>query len=252
MLRIFTSVACALLLLAPPAAAQEAEAPAPGLVYVAYFQVAYADLDDWIGDYYQYSVPVLQELQDEGVITGWGVWQHQTGVEYNWRFAVRAPEWSHFEGFWREYLGRLQERAPEVLARDNRMIQAHFDEVWNIDEVHVPEGLDALYLYDSRFQISFAYLEEWNQRWRESVAPVLNQSMEDGILDGWVVQSHNTGGRYNWKVLYLFQEWDDMDDHFGRVMAELTSDAYGWEQFSSMIDAHDDVIWTAVPPTGGN
>ncbi|MDH3292014.1 MAG: hypothetical protein OEO20_15430 [Gemmatimonadota bacterium] len=250
--RLLTSVACALLLTVAPLTAQQTEAPSRELVYVAYYQIAYVDLDDWIADYHQYSAPVLQELQDEGVITGWGVWQHQTGVEYNWRLAVRATDWSKFDRFWSEYLGRVQRRAPEVMARGSRMIQAHFDEVWNIDEVHVPDGVTPQYMYDSRFQISFAYLEEWIERWRETVAPVLKQSMEDGILDGWVVQSHNTGGRYNWKVLYLFEEWDDMDDHFGRFMSELTADADGWERFSSMIQAHDDVIWTVVLPAGGN
>jgi hypothetical protein len=250
MRRLISSAAIFLLLAAVPLSAQEAE-QSPEQVYVAYYQVRYADLYDWIADFNQHSVPVLRELQDEGVITGWGAWQHQTGVEYNWRMAIRAAGWAQFDEFWSEYLGRMQARAPEAVARGSEMIQAHFDEVWDLSEVQVPDGLSATYMYDSRYQISFADMAEWNVMWSELVAPVLNAAVEEGLLGGWVRQGHNTGGRYNWKVLYLFEEWDLMDDLFARVTSELTADSEVWEQFTGLIQAHDDVIWTAVPAPEG-
>ena len=247
MARTLMSAAVVLLTSATVLAAQDAQQQPPEQVYVAYYKIGYADLDEWIEDYYEFSVPVLEELQAEGVIVGWGAWQHQTGVEYNWRFAVRTTEWAQLSEFWSEYLGRVQERSPDAMARGSDMVLGHYDEIWDLTEIHVPEGMSAEYMYDSRFQISFGDFGAWNDMWRDLVAPELDLAMEDGYLSGWAVEEHNTGGRYNWKVLYFFEEWDDMDDLFGRVMSQLRTDAELWDQFSSMIQAHDDVIWTAVP-----
>jgi hypothetical protein len=240
------------LLFAPPIAAQQAEEQAPTQVYVAYSKISYADLEDWIQIYHEHSVPILQELVDEGTIVGWNVWQHSTGGEYNWRFAVLAGEWSQFGEFWGAYLGRLEERAPDASARAGAMIQAHYDEIWDLTEVNVPDDLDYQYVYDSKFQISFAEMDEWNRTWTEVAGPILNQAMEDGILGGWVLEGHNTGGRYNWKVLYFFEEWDDMDDLFERLLSQLTADAERWQRIGNMMAAHDDVIWASVPDPAGN
>jgi len=238
--------------IAPPVVAQDAqedeEADGNGLVYTAYFKVDYSDLDEWIDIYHEHSVPLLQELEEEGLITGWAAYQHSTGSEYNWRFAVIAGKWGQFDQFWEEYLERLQERSPEASARWFEMIQAHNDEVWNITGLHLPDPLPEVgYLYDSLFQINYGQLEEWNRVWNESAGPILDQAMEDGILAGWVVEGHNTGGRYNWKVLYFFEEWDHMDDVFAKVFGQITGDDQVWPQLSPMVQAHDDVIWSSVP-----
>ncbi len=174
------------------------------------------------------------------------MWQHSTGGEYNWRFAVRVSDWSQIGQFGDEYVERLSNRAPEfpeLLA----MIQSHYDEIWDVTEVNVPDGLNAEYLYDSSFQISITEMDQWNRTWTEAVAPILNQAMEDGLLGGWISEVHNMGGRYSWKVLYLFEEWDDMDDLFERVLSQLTADSELWQR----IAAHDDVIWASVPDPSG-
>ena len=239
-------LAIALMVAPSDAAAQETEDE--GLLYVANFKIAYSDLEEWIGIYHEHSVPVLQQLQEEGVITGWNKWQHSTGGEYNWRFVIFAEQWGQYDQFWEEYLGRMQERSAEAFARANAMIQAHTDEVWSITGINFPDPVpETAYLYESLWQIGFDELDEWNRIWSESVGPILDQAMEDGLLWGWVVLGHNTGGRYNWKALYFFEEWDDMDDMFGRVLGQLTSDAELRQQISSKIQAHDDVIWAAVP-----
>ena len=247
MYRALFTTATALLLAAPSLPAQQAEEQPPTQVYVAHHKISYADLEEWNALYHEHAVPILRELVDEGVIQGWGAWQHSTGGEYNWRFAVRASQWSQLGEFWEAYLGRLAERAPEAFARTGAMIQAHYDEIWDVTQVNVPEGLNAQYLYDSRFQISFAEMAQWNSIWTDVVVPILNQAMEDGLLGGWVIKGHNTGGRYNWKVLYLFEEWDDMDDLFERVLSQLTADAELWQRIGNMLRAHDDVIWASVP-----
>ncbi len=159
MRRIISSAMAGLLLVGPQLAAQQDEEP--GQVYVAYHKVSFADMQEWIGIYYEHTVPVLEALQEEGVIQGWNVWQHSTGGEYNWRFGIRATDWSQYSRFWSEFLSRLQEGSPEAFSRSLAMIQAHHDEIWDIDEVHVPDPAPAFqYIYDSQFQISFADIEE--------------------------------------------------------------------------------------------
>ena len=234
----------ALAFIVAPLDADAQDAEDNGLVYVAHFKVAYSDLEEWIGLYHEHAVPVLQQLQEEGVITGWGVFQHSTGSEYNWRFAILAEQWGQYDQFWEEFFGRMRERSAEAFARSNAMIEAHTDEIWRITSQHFtdPEP-ETAYLYDSLFQIGFDDLGAWNRYWSETVGPILDQAMEDGLLGGWVVESHNTGGRYNWKVLYFFEEWDDIDDLFESVLGQIPSDAALWHQ----IQAHDDVIWAAVP-----
>ena len=34
--------------------------------------------------------------------------------------------------------------------------------------------------------------------------------------EGVVTESHNTGGRFNWKVITMVDEWDHIDDVSGR------------------------------------
>jgi hypothetical protein len=247
MFRPLVRAAIILLLVAPTLAAQQAEEQTPTQVYLAYYKIGYGDLGEWINLYHEHSVPILAELRDEGVIQGWGAWQHSTGSEYNWRFAVRATEWAQFDEFWSEYLGRLNQRSPEATARSTAMIMAHYDEIWDITDMNVPDGLDVQYLYDSRFQIGFADLGEWNRLWSQVATPSMNQGMEDEHLGGWVEMGHNTGGRYNRKVLYLFEAWDDMDDFFEGFLAQLTANPDVWADMGRMIAAHDDVIWEAVP-----
>jgi len=236
----------ALFLATPPLAAQDD----PAMVYTAYYKVAYADLEEWTRIYHEVSVPVLEAMQEEGLITGFGVWQHLHGGEYNWRFAIRAPGWSNYGTFWGAFLSRSEAADPAAFAATGAMLQAHRDEVWDITQVNIPDGAPpATYFYDSMFQVSFADLDAWNAMWNESVGPLLDAAMANGTLGGWVVENHNTGGRYNWKVLYLFEEWDTMDDFFDGMMSGLIK-AGLWERMGSMIQAHDDIIWTSVPTPG--
>lgn len=235
-----------------PLASQEQRPPAH--VYEAYYRIDVDQLDDWNEQYWKYSVPVLTELRDEGVIQGWGQWQHQTGGEYNVRFVVRTYDWASLGTFWDEYLSRLQAVTPEAeWEAGARMIAAHRDEIWDIGEVHLPEEgeMEATHFYASTFQVNFADMEEWNRLWTEVATPILDKATSDGLLGGWVKLNHNTGGPHNSKVLYFFDSWDEIDDFFGRLqetLAEEHPDA--WSRISQLIQAHDDVIWVPTPRGG--
>ena len=234
----------ALALTVTPALAQEDPA---GRVYVAYYKIGYGDLAEWIETYNQESVPVLQELVDEGVITGFGAYMHHTGGEHNIRQAIRGDETTDFSGFWDQYLARLAQRSPERFEWSNRTIQAHTDEIWNIGELNVQEGGGGRYFYDAVFQVNFADLEEWNRMWDETFKPLLEQGRADGLLTGWVEEEHNTGGRFNWKMVTLFDEWDAIDDFNARLFEAVPLD----HPIYDMIMAHDDVLWEAIPPPSG-
>ena len=237
-----------LTLLAPqPLTGQEESAPAH--VYEAYYQIGYGDLEEWNRQYWEYSVPVLEALQEEGVIEGWNQWQHQTGSEYNVRFAVRTSDWASINTFWGEYLSRLQEATPaDEWDAFGRMIAEHRDEIWDIGEVHVPPELETAYLYASTFRLSFADMEEWDGMWTDVVAPILDEAMAEGTVGGWVKLGHNTGGPHNSKVLYFFEDWDDIDDLFGKLLGTIVEkhpDEFA--RINELFQAHDDVIW--VPTT---
>jgi len=249
MSRIISCIALAMLL-APTQLAAQAEAGSK--VYAAYYKISYADMAEWIAGHFEHEVPILEELQGEGVIQTWAIWQHMTAGEYNWRFAAIADDWAKFDTFWSEFLGRWEERAEEHFDRSGEIIQAHYDEIWDLTEVHFPEDAAPQYMYDSSYQISFSDMEEWNANWSELVTPVLNQGMEDGLLAGWALEGHNTGGRHNWKVLYFFDEWDHIDDLFERLESAWVANPALFERSAAMVDGHDDVIWSAVAVPDSN
>ena len=233
--------ALTLLVLATGVRAQDAE-PATE-VYVAYYKVSYADLPQWIADYHEFSTPILQNLVDDGAIVGFGAFMHHTGGEYNIRQAIRGNEDTDFDAFWDAYLGRLAENA-EATERGGRMIQAHVDEIWEIQEINVPDGAPAQYFYDAHFQLSFADMEEWNRLWDATVKPVLEQAVADGTIAGWVEEGHNTGGRFNWKIITLYNEWDNIDETIASFYEAIPPDHALW----GMIMGHNDIIWETIPP----
>jgi hypothetical protein len=236
-------------LAAPPVQAQDDPATR---VYVAYHQINFGDLEEWIASYQANDVPLLEAMVEEGAITGFGARMHNTGGEYNWRFVVQGNDGTDFDAFWDAYLTRSAERDPAAFERMERMIQAHRDEIWNVDELVLPEdGVpagEARYFYDAQFQVNFADMEAWNEMWNETFGPALKQAMADGLLDGWVIESHNTGGRFNWKIINIVNDWDDIDDFTEMIFAAAPLSHPIWGMFS----AHKDEVWEALPPAGGN
>lgn len=222
------------------------EEPPTGSVYVAYHQMSYGDLLEWMDLYNQHSVPILDALVEEGLLTGYGTWMHSTGGEYNIRQAFRGGPEAEYGPFWSAYLSRLEARDPDAFERGGRMITAHRDEIWNIDEANVPDGAAAQYFYDAQFQVNFADLPAWNDMWRETFGPAMERAVSEGLILGWVTESHNTGGRFNWKVIMLFNEWDHIDEFDTMVFEAAPLDHPIWKMFS----AHRDDLWTALPPAG--
>lgn len=232
---------------ARPAAGQEQQRPTH--VYEAYYRISPADMQEWNRQYREYSIPVLEQLREEGIIQGWSQWQHSTGGEYNVRFAVRTYDWAALGKFWDEYLPRLQEATPEdEWQAGARMITEHRDEIWEIGAVSMTPGSEISHIYASTFRVNFDDMSEWNQIWSEVAAPVLDKAIEDGLLSGWAKLNHNTGGPHNSKILYFFDSWDDIDDMFERLFQTMEQEhADEMARVIGMVMAHDDVIWAPTP-----
>lgn len=231
-------------LVAPSLVAQDG--PTANRIYIATYKISFADIPEWSQIYSEHSVPVLEGLVEEGLITGFNVRMHHTGGEYNIRQGILGHEGTDFDAFWEAYLGGLAEANADAFERWSRMIQAHADEIWNLDVVSLGDGGGgAQYFYEAKFQVNFADMDVWNGMWEEKVFPVVERLMADGLLNGYVVQGHNTGGRFNWKVGWLYDEWDNFDEIEGAIFEAVPLDDPLWRLFS----AHQDELWQALPPS---
>lgn len=225
---------------------QAQEVRQPAFVYEAYFRIEYADLEAWNQRYWDYSVPVLEGLREEGIIEGWDQYHHHTGGEYNIRFAVRTYDWNSISEFWAQYLERVEAAMPagEWTATE-RMLVEHDDEIWEIGELNTRPDFELTHLYSSMFRVSFADMEVWNDLWSDVSGEILAEAMDDGLLGGWVRLDHNTGGPYNSKHLFLFDDWDSIDDViFERMIGGLMeAQPDVWTRLNRLFHDHTDVIW---------
>ena len=241
MFRTFLFTAALVAFIVPRAVAQDA--PTADRIYTGLYKINYGDMPQFLEDHVNVSVPILDEMVTEGLLVAHNFRTHHTGGEYNIRLGLVVEEGVNFEDVWAAFLGRASERDPEAFARTNRMIQAHMDEIWDIQASNWPSGEETRYVYDAQFQVNFADLAEWNRHWADDVFPHLDRAVDDGMLQGYVVEGHNTGGRFNWKILYLYDEWDVLDELEAMIFAAVPLDHPMWSMFS----AHRDEIWQAPP-----
>ncbi len=213
-------------------------------IYVALFNIKYSDIPQWTADYYDQGVPILEALVAEGAITAFNMLMHHTGGEYSIRQGLIGDDDTDYEAVWDAYLGQMAQVNATAFERSNRMILAHVDEVWNIDVSNIPNGGGTQYLYEAQFQVNFADLERWNELWAEDLLPTADQAMADGLLQGYVVEGHNTGGRFNWKILFFYDEWDNFNEIEAAIFEAAPLDHPVW----SMFTAHKDELWQALPP----
>jgi hypothetical protein len=78
------------------------------------------------------AVPILNELVDEGMLTGWGQFNHAWGDEWNVNFWYVTKDQNSFSAFWAEYVRRVSERHPGSFASIVKHFQAHKDNMYVI------------------------------------------------------------------------------------------------------------------------
>lgn len=215
-------------------------------VYTSYYQIGWGDLMEWIEIYQQDWEPLLAQAVEEGSITGYNALLHNTGGIYNFRLAMRGTQDTNFDRGAEQLLGRWMEQKPASFERMLSLIQGHDDEIWNIDEINTTPGAGWQYMYDNMVQVAYADWMGFTQAWNDAAGDVLEQARADGVIAGWVVESHNTGGRFNWKVLFLIPEWGDIHELQNRLLTAVPLDHPIWDQWQ----AHKDEVWEQLPPTG--
>jgi hypothetical protein len=171
---------------------------------------------------------------------------HNTGGIYNFRLAMRGTQDTNFDRAWEALMGRWMEQKPASFERMLSLIQGHDDEIWNIDQVSTTPGAPWQYMYDNMVQVDYSNWMGFTQAWNEAAGDVLEQARADGVIAGWVVESHNTGGRFNWKVLFLIPEWGDIHELQNRLLTAVPLDHPIWDQGR----AHKDELWEQLPPNG--
>ncbi len=242
-LRHFTFALMMSVLIAPGLIAQNA--PVNTRVYISLYNVRYGDIPEYTAFYEANTRPILESMVAEGTITGFGIRMHHTGGEYTVRQRLSGTDDTNFEAAALMLNTRLAESNPSGVERQNRMIQAHADEVWTIGQLNVPEDTgNVQYVYEAQFQVNRAELPRWSQIWEDDMYPVLERAIADDLLEGYVVLDHNTGGRFNWKILWLHETWDSMDDFEAAFFAAAPMDHPMWSMYTS----HRDELWQTLPP----
>jgi hypothetical protein len=220
------------------------------LLYISDYNIAWQHLAEWTNLHHEHTVPVLDALVEDEIITGWSAWQHHTGSEYNWRLIFQAADWADFEVYWEEFSKRFPE---DVSERGSTMVKSHRDQIWNQSDFHLSESVEnPVWAYEAQYQVNFSDMEAWDKDWNEKMVPTLEDAVAEGILGGWVARDHKAGDRFNRVVVYLFEEWDNIDDLMDKVMSDLLADQDRWQILGGMISAHDDVIWHTVASDTGN
>ena len=242
-LRHFTFALMMSVLIAPGLIAQNA--PVNTRVYISLYNVRYGDIPEYTAFYEANTRPILESMVADGTITGFGIRMHHTGGEYTVRQRLSGTDDTNFEAAALMLNTRLAESNPSGVERQNRMIQAHADEVWTIGQLNVPEDTgNVQYVYEAQFQVNRADLPRWSQIWEDDMYPVLERAIADDLLEGYVVLDHNTGGRFNWKILWLHETWDSMDDFEAAFFAAAPMDHPMWSMYTS----HRDELWQTLPP----
>lgn len=232
-----------------PTTAAAQEEPPPLVVYEAYFKINFADLEEWTTLFREQIVPVLAELREEGAMEGWAAYEHVAGGEYNWRLAIRGPDWASFDTFWTKYFERVPETAQQ---RTGELIEAHHDEIWRTFVQDPPATpTEGGFLYTSTFQVGLADMSAWEASLREESRPILRELRDEGLVAGWVFFTHDTGPRHNSKVLFFFDDWDQIDDFWETYLDRLGA-LEGSETMMRMIRGHGDQIWTLVSDSAGS
>ena len=230
-------------LMAPVLVAQDA--PVNTRVYISLYNVRYGDIPEYTAFYEANTRPILESMVADGTITGFGIRMHHTGGEYTVRQRLSGTDDTNFEAAALMLNTRLAESNPSGVERQNRMIQAHADEVWTIGQLNVPEDTgNVQYVYEAQFQVNRAELPRWSQIWEDDMYPVLERAIADDLIEGYVVLNHNTGGRFNWKILWLHETWDSMDDFEAAFFAAAPMDHPMWSMYTS----HRDELWQTLPP----
>jgi len=100
---------------------------------------------------------------------------------------------------------------------------------------------DAPRVYISYLKLDFADMDAMIEGYQEVEVPVLDALVEEGILTGYGLATHDTGGEYNLRMVLATPNWDALGDFWDAYFARLPEDYVA--SVMSMIRGHTDEIW---------
>ena len=76
--------------------------------------------------------PILNSLVDDGMLYGWGLFNHAWGDEWNVHVWYTVKDMDSFSKFWSEYVKRIREKQPDAWNELRGYIQEHKDNIYSI------------------------------------------------------------------------------------------------------------------------
>lgn len=109
--------------------AQSEENP---LLVVSFQKVKLSDISSANNLINEKFAPILNSLVDEGMLLGWGLFNHAWGDEWNVNVWYTAKDMDAFNTFWDEYIKSINEQQPDAWAELRGYIQEHKDNIYTI------------------------------------------------------------------------------------------------------------------------
>jgi hypothetical protein len=109
--------------------AQSEEHP---LLVVSFQKVKLADVGTFDKLVNEKFAPILNGMVDEGLLYGWGLFNHAWGDEWNANVYYTVKDMDAFSKFWDEYVIRVAEKQPDAWKELRGYIQEHKDNIYSI------------------------------------------------------------------------------------------------------------------------
>ena len=96
-------------------------------------------------------------------------------------------------------------------------------------------------VYFSFLKVDFTDMAQWVSDYQTIEVPVFESMMEDGLINGFGLTTHDTGGEYNLRLVIRVPEWDALDDFWDAYFAALPEEYVAASM--AKIRKHTDEIW---------
>jgi hypothetical protein len=116
---------------ADAAIAQEEAPPQPTAVVFSYWKCDYGELDAIRQITDSVTVPIAQELVNEGMWVGYGELRHAWADEWNVVYYYLAQDIPTFLSGWQQFASRITERHPDLFNWFTERCPEHKDNIYN-------------------------------------------------------------------------------------------------------------------------
>ncbi|MEJ2541065.1 MAG: hypothetical protein P8188_14020 [Gemmatimonadota bacterium] len=109
---------------------------------------------------------------------------------------------------------------------------------------------DAPRLYMSYFKVDFTDMPAWIESYQENDVPLLEAMVDEGLILGFGMWAHDTGGEYNLVSVVATADWNALGDFYDGYFSRIPPEAMTTTM--PMIRKHTDEIWVIAHPRTGN